>query len=123
MSNQNEPSNLSNPNIAQMVCDFCQAPCPKWEYSASPYSTLVLGEKLHTGDIVSSPILESDSGWMACQACKQIIESGDRRALAERAVNSVYMEKSEARHALLVGLVLDFHEPFWQSKSEAKEVG
>lgn len=48
----------------QLVCDFCLAPNPSWEYPCGPVA------------IVGNPNIEaSDDEWTACDTCHQLIEN------------------------------------------------
>ena len=55
------------------ACDFCNAPHPEWFYPASRFAMEHLG-------------WGSRGGWVACDACSQLIESGEDHKLARRAL-------------------------------------
>jgi hypothetical protein len=58
-----------------MICDFCNAANPIWRFNARLFV-------LDYGPIVTA----SDAGWAACDACRNLILTGDRTGLVDRAV-------------------------------------
>src|SRR3954471_20068076 len=51
----------------EIICDFCSARDPEWEYENYPSE-------------------EEDGGWAACTICKELIEADERAKLFERSV-------------------------------------
>ncbi|MGA1996339.1 MAG: hypothetical protein ABSH45_11235 [Bryobacteraceae bacterium] len=58
-----------------MICDFCNAPNPVWRFQAKPFV-------VDYGPMVGA----SDADWAACDACRILILSDDRRGLVDRAM-------------------------------------
>ena len=54
-----------------MICDFCASPEPCWSFPARRVQT--------------SQFTHSSDSWAACQACRNLIDRGDRDRLARRA--------------------------------------
>jgi hypothetical protein len=59
-----------------MICDFCHASDPIWRFRAEPFV-------IDYGIGVRSA---SDADWAACEACRQLILTGDRVGLVNRAM-------------------------------------
>lgn len=60
------------------LCDFCSTPAVAWSYPARTFVTCVIG------GIIS----ESLGAWVACTTCKDLIEAGNRRGLAEHSLEA-----------------------------------
>lgn len=60
---------------ASIVCDFCLASDPQWEYMAREHE--LPGDTLSIGS------------WCACDLCRLLIDADDRKGLARRAHNRV----------------------------------
>ena len=58
------------------LCDFCSAPDAEWRHPARSF----------VGYVAAGVLGESVGDWAACQACHQLIVSGDRVRLTERSV-------------------------------------
>ena len=58
------------------LCDFCSAPDAEWRHPARSF----------VGYVAAGVLGESVGDWAACQACHQLIVSGDRVLLTERSV-------------------------------------
>jgi hypothetical protein len=85
-----------------MNCDFCLKPAT-WIYPADSF--FVLGA-------------HSESDWAACDACKPLIDSGDRDALAERALvnpNAKTLMAAVGRAGALAE-IRSMHRLFFQHK-------
>lgn len=80
-----------------LVCDFCNAPDPPWEYPAAT-SEMPLGVGTSLG------------AWCACDNCRQLIEAEDREGLVSRAV-SRYPPDPLARQAIEMVQAV-----FWQAR-------
>ncbi len=63
----------------QYVCDFCTAPKPPWAYPTRDFRLSVFGGK-------------STKGWAACDDCRTLIDSDQKKELSQRAVES-YVQK------------------------------
>ena len=90
---------------ANLQCDFCSMPSPMWRYPARSFLAYcapnVAGESL--GD------------WAACDQCRLLIETDDRRGLAQRSLDELILkhpEASGAAAALYVDLA-DLHQNFF----------
>ena len=58
-----------------MVCDFCNAPNPVWRFQARPFV-------VDYGAMAGA----SDTGWAACDTCRDLILANDRNGLVDRAM-------------------------------------
>jgi len=56
--------------ICPLICDFCSSEAPSWCYPADSF--------------LDEHGSRSVSDWMACETCHELIESGNRDALAAR---------------------------------------
>jgi hypothetical protein len=59
-----------------MICDFCHGPDPVWRFHAQPF-VVDYGIGLQSA---------SDADWAACEACRELIVTGDRAGLVDRAM-------------------------------------
>src|SRR5262245_52188951 len=59
-----------------LVCDFCLAPDPPWEYRVRDATVMLPG------------ITESLGTWLACEICRPLIDQNERAALAERSASN-----------------------------------
>lgn len=89
-----------------LVCDFCLAPDPPWEY---PAKTTMLPAGT-----------ESLGSWCACDACRELIDADKREELASR---------SRVKHKEMTGLsfpmsvIRQTQAQFWSNKTgPAREV-
>lgn len=65
--------------MTRPMCDFCTSPEIAWTYPTRDLSSTVpLPGKNATVTI------NSTGGWAACKSCRDLIEAGDREALAVR---------------------------------------
>ncbi len=90
-------------------CDFCSAPSPVWRYPARSFVAYcapnVAGESV--GD------------WAACAHCHVLIETDDRRGLAQRSLDELILKHPEASAAAAVlyeGLA-ELHQQFFAHRS------
>jgi len=58
--------------MTALICDFCNAPDPPWEYMAKEID-LIPGDTVSVGS------------WCACTPCRELIDANDRDGLAARA--------------------------------------
>jgi hypothetical protein len=72
-------------NKKELVCDFCSAMSPPWVYPARDFTML---------PFVAS---RSTKGWAACDACKTLIDSDQKRELGKRSVDSYMQWKIKER--------------------------
>ena len=90
-------------------CDFCSAPCPVWRYPARSFvaycSQNLAGESV--GD------------WAACDQCHVLIESDDRKGLAQRSLDELILKHPEASAAApaLHEDLAELHQQFFAHRS------
>ena len=61
-----------------LVCDFCRDPEVAWDYPGDDFSeTMVINGHRFT-------YMSTGGGWLACSACHDLIEAGDRKGLCDR---------------------------------------
>lgn len=72
-----------------MICDFCSAQNPAWQYPALTFLAYCIS---HIGG-------ESVGDWAACDACHQLIEAEDRRGLAQRSLQELILKHPETSSA------------------------
>lgn len=86
-------------------CDFCSAPSPVWRYPARSFVAYcapnVAGESV--GD------------WAACDQCHVLIETDDRRGLAQRSLDQLILKHPEASlaAAVLHEELAELHQQFF----------
>ncbi|MCC7157789.1 MAG: hypothetical protein IT161_24625 [Bryobacterales bacterium] len=90
-----------------MICDFCSVPDPAWRYPADSFH-----------DVFGSRSVED---WLACEACQQLIQAGDRAALARRSLNApgARMVVDVLGRALALDYCHDLHARFWRARCGA----
>lgn len=92
-----------------LQCDFCSAPCPVWRYPARSFVAYC------------APNLagESVGDWAACDLCHVLIESNDRRGLAQRSLDELILKHPEASAAAaaLYEDLAELHEQFFAHRS------
>jgi hypothetical protein len=90
-------------------CDFCSAPCPVWRYPARSFVAYCAPNL--TG--------ESVGDWAACDQCHALIESDDRRGLAQRSVDELIFKHPEASAAAaaLYEDLAELHQQFFAHRS------
>lgn len=99
---------------AEQECDFCSAQPVKWRYPARDFTSPTPLPNLRHG---------SRGDWAACEKCHEIIQRGDRDALALR---------SAKRYARTYGLPLNqaprmarelraMHDRFWSNREGAPQ--
>jgi hypothetical protein len=59
------------------ICDFCSEQPITWDIAVDDFAIVYPGV---------APIWRSTNGWMACEACGELITAGDRPALQARAL-------------------------------------
>lgn len=88
-----------------MQCDFCSEPNPAWKYPAMSFVDFEMC------GIAS----ESVGDWAACDACHELIESGDMDGLANRSIAlmvcSAPPELTEAAPQLRA-MLIELHRKF-----------
>lgn len=60
------------------VCDFCTEPDVMWLYRAHPFSVMIGNEQ-------GGAVIDMDTEWRACTACRVLIDASDERGMALRA--------------------------------------
>ena len=92
-----------------LVCDFCSMPGPVWRYPARSFVAYcapnVAGESV--GD------------WAACDKCHVLIETDDRRGLAQRSLDELILKHPEASAAAAVldEQLVELHQQFFAHRS------
>ena len=93
----------------RLQCDFCSAPCPVWRYPARSFVAYC------------APNLagESVGDWAACDLCHVLIESDDRRGLAQRSLDELLFKHPEASAAApaLYEDLAELHQQFFAHRS------
>lgn len=80
-----------------IVCDFCSARDPQWEYE-------------------NYPTEREDGGWAACEECMKLIEADDREGLFKRSITH-----HPNRNSIIDGLqrgIRVAHHDFWDNRKE-----
>ncbi len=75
-----------------LQCDFCSAPGPVWRYPARNFVAYC----------APSVVGESVGDWAACDRCHVLIESDDRRGLAQRSLDELILKHPDAGLAAAV---------------------
>ena len=94
---------------ASLQCDFCSVPGPVWRYPARSFVAYcapnVAGESV--GD------------WAACDRCYALIETDDRKGLAQRSLDELILKHPEASPAaaVLYGDLTELQEQFFAHRS------
>jgi hypothetical protein len=92
-----------------LQCDFCSALGPVWRYPARSFIAYcapgVAGESV--GD------------WAACDQCHVLIETDDRRGLAQRSLDELILKHPEASlaAAVLYEELAELHQQFFAHRS------
>lgn len=73
---------MSAPSSAQLVCDFCSTPNPRWSYPTKDFTSAYDGFDV-----------ELRGGWAACDECKRLIDHEDRIKLVDRAMDGFLADK------------------------------
>lgn len=94
---------------ANLRCDFCSAPGPTWRYPARSFICYC----------VPNIAGESVADWAACDPCHSLIESGNRRDLAQRSLDELIMKHPEARAAAteLYEDLAELHRKFFEHRT------
>jgi hypothetical protein len=69
----------------RIICDFCSSPDVGWRYEAADFVASVEAGFTH----------ESVGAWAACNACKVLIERGDREGLTRRSFDALRYQHPE----------------------------
>jgi hypothetical protein len=93
---------------ANLQCDFCSAPCPRWRYPARSFVA-------YRAQNLAG---ESVGDWAACDACHALIEADDRQHLAQRSLDELIAKHPEARAAadILVLDLAELHRQFFEHR-------
>jgi hypothetical protein len=98
-------------NNLNLVCDFCSKPDPAWRYPARTFVSYC----------ASNIAGESVGDWAACDRCHVLIESDDRRGLAQRSLDELISKHPGAREeaAVLYEELAGLHRKFFEHRSGA----
>jgi hypothetical protein len=86
------------------LCDFCSSPAPAWRYPADSFH-----------DRFGSRSVED---WFACEKCHELIDAGDRNALARRSLttDSCQMAIGVMGQSAVFTYCRDLHDRFWKAR-------
>ena len=94
---------------ASLLCDFCSVPGQVWQYPASNFVAYCAPNVAN----------ESVGDWAACDRCHVLIETDDRRGLAQRSLDELILKHPEASPAaaVLYEDLAELHEQFFTHRS------
>jgi hypothetical protein len=100
---------LRTMTTTSLQCDFCSAPGPVWRYPARSFVAYC----------APSVAGESVGDWAACDRCHVLIESDDRRGLAQRSLDELILKHPEASlaAATLCEELAELHQQFFAHRS------
>ena len=92
-----------------LQCDFCSAPSPVWRYPARSFVA-------YCAPNIAG---ESVGAWAACDQCHVLIETDDRRGLAQRSLDQLILKHPEASlaAAVLYEELAQLHQQFFAHRS------
>lgn len=88
-----------------MLCDFCCADHPCWEYPAD--------------DFIAFAAQGSLGSWAACETCHGLIEAGDHDGLAQRSLATFChrQELTRQESVKVLAILRDLHVAFRQHRA------
>ena len=90
--------------MAAAVCDFCSVPGASHYYDVPDFGI--------TTNALSYGPTRSTGGWMACDACDELVRGNKRKALIDRAVETMAFPKFTRR------AIAEMYEKFWQGMDD-----
>jgi hypothetical protein len=81
--------------VSTLVCDFCHAPEPTWDYPATDFAYPT---------VAGLPRQRSTGSWLACDVCHVLIEAARWRDLAARSA-ALFVQRHHYPAALRQELV------------------
>jgi hypothetical protein len=95
--------------VSSSICDFCSGPHVVWRYPAESFIAYVM----------AGVVGQSVGDWAACSICHDLIETGNRRALLERSLQTLIEKNPEMRpaEAELRSHIAHFHRMFYASQT------
>lgn len=93
--------------MASAVCDFCSTPGASHYYDVPDFG-VTFGPDRET----NYSMTKSTGGWMACDACDVLVQKCDRKALTDRAVETMAFPKFSRR------AIEEFMAKFWQGMTD-----
>jgi len=93
--------------MASAVCDFCSSPGATHYFDVPDFNIGQLPNNYGAG--------RSTGGWMACDACDELVRADKREALTDRAVNNMAFPKFSR------GAVKELLAKFWRGMDERAE--
>jgi hypothetical protein len=93
--------------MASAVCDFCSTPGASHYYDVPDFG-VTFGPDRDTNYSQT----KSTGGWMACDVCHDHVQKNHRKALVERAIETMAFPKFSR------GMIEQFVEKFWQGMDE-----
>src|SRR5712691_781690 len=100
---------LKSMTNASLQCDFCSVPGPEWRYPARSFVAYC------APDVAG----ENVGHWAACDQCHALIETDDRRGLAQRYLDELILKHPEAcgAAAVLYEKLPELHQQFFAKRS------
>jgi hypothetical protein len=90
-------------------CSFCGEPAPVAWYQGPDFRS----------SVDDSAKVTSDEAYLACETCRQLIESDDREALARRSVRRMRVLGTRLPdEAELLTMVRQSNESFWHARDK-----
>ncbi len=108
--------------LVQPVCDFCSTPLDLdgecWTFPCESFQYPWLAIELAPGQVTTQTEGSADD-WAACDTCYELVEDGDRIALAERSVDKDIEHHPEARkeREMLLGMTRAMHDKFFDHRN------
>lgn len=94
-----------------MICDLCSDPNPVVYYPASDFT-------------LTNGVLASSGAWYACRACRDLIDSNDAKALAERSIDLLCRQHPSIDREWAIEEAIVLHQQFFASRlGQAVAVG
>lgn len=108
--------------MVQPVCDFCSDPFDLdgecWTFPCESFEYPWMAIELRPGQVTTQTEGSADD-WAACDTCHDLIEDGDRMALARRSVDKDIERHPEAEHErpVLMAMTRAMHDKFFDHRN------
>lgn len=103
----NDAATVKAAIMAAAVCDFCSTPGATHYYDVPDFG-VTFGPDRESNYSQT----KSTGGWMACDVCSELVQKGNRKALVDRAVETMAFPKFSRR------MIEEFVGKFWQGMDE-----
>lgn len=109
---------MSATEAVEFLCDFCERPMrdPKtqgWTYPCADFNYSFGIEERGTG-----PLQRVAGGWLACEACGGVVESGNPRLLAQHVAGSkLVLRAAKRKYDAVVKHLVGMYEAFFKARS------